>query len=450
MQNTPSDQPSQPAPPSPGASPAPAGAPPTPLQPPDPPARSYAQFDQGAPPPPPPPPALPWGFAAETSWQPLPHPPTRRRRVLAAGLATLFVVGIGAGVAAARLTASPSTSSPGIALIPTSPAGGTGGGGGTGTTPSTAAPADTSGVAAKVTPGIVNINVTLGSHGAAAGTGMVITSTGEVLTNNHVIDGETSVSVELPSTGRTYSAHVVGYDLTDDIALVQIDGGGTFSTVSIGNSSSVNVGESVVALGNALGGNGAPAVTTGSVTALNQTITASDQTGQDVETVSGLIQIDAPIQPGDSGGPLVTSSGTVIGMDTAAQSAGGRFSQQTSTVAYAIPINKAMQVVRQIQSGQSTSAVHIGNTRALLGVETQDSQNGAQVVLVQGGSPAAGAGITVGSVITALNGTAVSTNLALRNAIVTHNPGASVSVSWTDTAGNSHTATVTLASGPPA
>lgn len=450
MQNTGSDDPFQPTPPSPGASPAPAGAPPAPLQPPEPPAYAYPTFGSSAPPPPPP--ALPWGFAGETSWQPLPPRASRGRRALAAGLVSLFVVGIGAGVAAARLTASPSSSSSGIALIPTSPTGGvgSGSGNGTGTTPSTSAPTDTSGVAAKVTPGIANINVTLGGNGAAAGTGMVITSTGEVLTNNHVIDGETSVSVELPSAGRTYSAHVLGYDLPDDVALVQIDGGGTFTTVSIGNSSSVSVGDAVVALGNALGRNGAPAVTTGNVTALNQTITASDQTGQDVETVSGLIQVDAQIQPGDSGGPLVTSSGTVIGMDTAAESAGGRSSQQTSTVAYAIPINKAMQVIRQIQSGQSTSSVHVGNTRALLGVETQDGQNGAQVVLVQGGSPAAGAGISVGSIITALNGSAVGTNLALRNAIVAHNPGASVSVTWTDTAGNSHTATVTLASGPPA
>jgi S1-C subfamily serine protease len=279
---------------------------------------------------------------------------------------------------------------------------------------------------------------------------MVITSGGEVLTNNHVIDGETSISVELPSTGRTYAAHVVGYDLTDDIAMVQIDGGGTFNTVSIGNSSTVSVGDAVVALGNALGANGAPAVTTGSVTALNQTITASDQSGQDVETVSGLIQVNAPIQPGDSGGPLATMSGIVIGMDTAAESSGGRNSQQTSTVAYAIPINKAMQVIRQIQSGHSTTAVHVGSTRALLGVQTRDTQNGAQVSLVPSGTPAAGAGITVGSIITALNGAAVSTNAALRNAIVTHNPGDSVTVTWADPAGTSHTATVTLSSGPPA
>jgi S1-C subfamily serine protease len=304
-------------------------------------------------------------------------------------------------------------------------------------------------VAAKVTPGIVNINVTLSGNGGAAGTGMIITSTGQVLTNNHVIDGETSISVELPSTGRTYSAHVLGYDLTDDVALLQIDGGSPFTTVSIGNSSSVSIGDPVVALGNALGRNGAPAVTIGNVTALNRTITASDQSGGDVETVHGLIEVDAQIQPGDSGGPLANSSGTVIGMNTAAQSA-GRFSQQTTTTAYAIPINTAITVVRQIQSGRSTSTVHVGNTRALLGVGAQDMSNGVQVVQVQGGSPAAAAGITVGSIITALNGTTVATNSALRNAIVTHNPGDSVSVTWTDTTGHSHTATVQLTSGPPA
>jgi S1-C subfamily serine protease len=365
-------------------------------------------------------------------------------------LAGLFVVGIGSGITAARLAGAPSTPSSDSALFPTTTVPGNGSGGDSGNgTPSTSAPTDTSGVAAKVTPGIVNINITLAGGGGAAGTGMVITSTGEVLTNNHVIDGETSIKVEVPSTGTTYDAHVVGYDLTEDVALVQIDAGGSFHTISVGNSSSVTVGQAVVALGNALGRNTTPAVTTGNVSALNQTITASDQSGADVETVSGLIQINAPIQPGDSGGPLVTPDGVVIGMDTAAESAGGRATQQTSTIAYAIPINKAIQVVRQIQTGQSTSLVHVGNTRALLGVETQETNGTVQVVMVQGGSPAAGAGIGVGSVITALDGTAVSTNNALRNAIMAHDPGSSVSVSWTDSAGNNHTATVTLTAGPP-
>jgi S1-C subfamily serine protease len=361
------------------------------------------------------------------------------------------VVGIGAGIAAARLTSSPTPST--AITIPSIPTLGLGnsnsGGGGSSTSnPSTISP-DTSAVAAKVTPGIVNIDITLAGNGGAAGTGMVITSTGEVLTNNHVIDGETSISVELPSTGKTYSAHVLGYDLTEDIALVQIDGGGTFQTVTIGNSSAVTVGQAVVALGNALGANGAPSVTSGSVTKLNQTITASDQSGGDVEIVSGLIEVDAQIQPGDSGGPLVTSSGTVIGMDTAAQS-GGRFNQQTSTLAYAIPINKAMQVIRQIQSGKTTGTVHVGATRALLGVGTQDTANGVQVNTVEPGSPAAGAGITVGSFVTALNGSTVATNSALRSDIVQHDPGSSVTVTWTDTSGASHTATVVLTTGPPA
>jgi S1-C subfamily serine protease len=384
-------------------------------------------------------------------WYPA-SPPQRHpgsRRVLAAALAGIFVIGIGAGVAAAHLTASHSPAAGSVALSPTLPTGAGSDNGGGATAPTPGASADPSGVAAKVTPGIVNINVTLSGNGGAAGTGMIITSTGQVLTNNHVIDGETSISVELPSTGRTYSAHVLGYDLTDDVALLQIDGGSPFTTVSIGNSSSVSIGDPVVALGNALGRNGAPAVTTGNVTALNRTITASDQSGGDVETVHGLIEVDAQIQPGDSGGPLANSSGTVIGMNTAAQSA-GRFSQQTTTTAYAIPINTAITVVRQIQSGRSTSTVHVGNTRALLGVGAQDTSNGVQVVQVQGGSPAAAAGITVGSIITALNGTTVATNSALRNAIVTHNPGDSVSVTWTDTTGHSHTATVQLTSGPPA
>jgi S1-C subfamily serine protease len=242
---------------------------------------------------------------------------------------------------------------------------------------------------------------------------------------------------------------VLGYDLTEDVALVQIDGGGSFTTVSVGNSSSVNVGDQVVALGNALGRNGAPSVTTGQVTALDRTITASDQAGGDPETVTGLIQADAEIQPGDSGGPLANASGTVIGMDTAAQTS-GQFSQQGSTVAYAIPINKALSIVRQIQSGQSTALVHVGNTRALLGVGGQTGGGGVQVITVQSGSAAANAGITVGSTITALNGTPISTNAALRNAIVKHDPGSSVSVTWSDTSGHSHTAQVTLGTGPPA
>lgn len=403
-------------------------------------------------PPPPPPPPPPFGSGA--MWHP-PVAPARNRRVVAGVLAGIFTLGIAAGVTAGRLTASPPSSSAGTAVVPSSDGTGLGSGSGSGSSGSSngssgGGSADTSGVAAKVTPGIVNVEVTI-SGGAAAGTGMVITGTGEVVTNNHVIDGETSVTVELPSTGKTYTAHVVGWDASDDVALLQIDGGSNFTTVSIGNSSTVTVGEAVVALGNALGRNGAPSVTTGNVTALNRTITATDQGGGGGETVSGLIQADAQIQPGDSGGPLVTTSGTVIGMNTAAQVAGGASgANQASATAYAIPINSAMTIVKQIQSGTATTAVHIGDKRALLGIGAQDSKNGVQVISVQGGSAAASAGITAGSVITAIGGTAADSNSALRAAILTHQPGDSVSVSWTDGAGAAHTATVTLTSGPPA
>ncbi|MEO8898786.1 MAG: trypsin-like peptidase domain-containing protein [Candidatus Dormibacter sp.] len=416
-----------------------------PSAPPSPPPASW-QFGADSVPPPPPPPS---GYApGGWQWQQAPVQPRRgARRIFAGTLAAIFAIGIASGVTVARLTNDNAPLGSSVANTP-STSNGTGGGSNDGGS-ATATP-DPNAVAAKVTPGIVNVNVTLGTSGAAAGTGMVITSTGEVLTNNHVIDGETSMTVELPSTGKTYSAHVLGYDLTEDVALVQIDGGGTFTTVSVGNSSAVNKGDSVVALGNALGKNTLPSVTTGQVTALDRTITASDQAGGDPETVTGLIQSDAMIQPGDSGGPLTNANGTVIGMDTAAQTS-GQFNQQGSTVAYAIPINKAMSIVRQIQSGQSTRLVHVGNTRALLGVGAQSAgQGGVQVLTVQSGSAAANAGITVGSTITALNGTPISTNAALRNAIVQHNPGSSVSVTWTDTSGHSHTAQVTLGTGPPA
>jgi S1-C subfamily serine protease len=415
-----------------------------PSEPASPPPVSWQLGSDQVPPPPPPP-----GYAPGSwQWQQPPVQPRRRpRRVFAGTLAAIFLVGIGSGVAVARLTNDNAPLGSSVANTP-STSNGTGSGG-SGSNGSSGTSLDPNAVAAKVTPGIVNINVTLGTTGAAAGTGMVITSTGEVLTNNHVIDGETSMTVELPSTGKSYSAHVLGYDLTEDVALVQIDGGGTFTTVSVGNSSSVNIGDAVVALGNALGRNSAPTVTTGQVTALDRTITASDQAGGDPETVTGLIQSDAQIQPGDSGGPLATANGTVIGMDTAAQTS-GQFNQQGSTVAYAIPINKALSIVKQIQSGQTTANVHVGNTRALLGVGGQTGQGGVQVLTVQSGSAAANAGITIGSTITALNGTSISTNAALRNAIVQHDPGSSVSVTWSDTSGHSHTAQVTLGTGPPA
>ena len=191
----------------------------------------------------------------------------------------------------------------------------------------------TSQIAAKVSPGLVDVVSTLGDeNGKAAGTGMVLTSNGEVLTNNHVIDGATSISVTDIGNGHTYKATVVGYDKTKDIAVLQLQNASGLRTVTFGDSSTVSVGQQVVAIGNAEGKGGQPSVVTGSVTALNQSITASDEgSASNSEQLTGLIQTNAPIQPGDSGGPLVNSAGQVIGIDTAASSSSATPTAQAAT-----------------------------------------------------------------------------------------------------------------------
>ncbi len=234
-------------------------------------------------------------------------------------------------------------------------------------------------IAAKVDPGLVDVVSTLGyQNGEAAGTGMVLTSTGEVLTNNHVIDGATSIKVRDVGNGHTYSAKVVGYDKTHDVAVLQLVNASGLTTVSL-SSSGVSNGQKVVALGNALGKGGTPSVATGKVTATGRTITASDEDAGNAEQLHGLIQTNAGIQPGDSGGPLVNTAGDVVGMNTAASSsisttAYGTQSQQPATQAFAIPISHATTIADQIEAGQASSTVHLGTT-AFLGVEVSSSSS---------------------------------------------------------------------------
>jgi S1-C subfamily serine protease len=208
---------------------------------------------------------------------------------------------------------------------------------------------NTSGVQAA----IVDIDTSLLDGAASAGTGIVLMSSGVVLTNNHVVDGGQLISVRLTATGDTFSATTIGVDLTHDIAVLQLQGANGLPTAPIGDSSSVQVGDSVTALGNAQGRGGAPAVATGTVTALGQQISASDAAGQNAENLSGMIQTDAPIQPGDSGGPLVNGNGQVIGIDTAA-SAGDRGVARGAVQAFAIPIDTALYYAHQILGPPST------------------------------------------------------------------------------------------------
>ena len=217
-----------------------------------------------------------------------------------------------------------------------------------------------SAIASRVDPALVDVVSTDGDQGAtSAGTGIVLSPTGLVLTNNHVIDGATSIKVTDVGNGKTYTATVVGYDASHDVAVIQLQGASGLTTANLGDSSTVQVGDNVTALGNAEGKGGTPSVAPGTVTALNQSITASDELSSVSEQLTGLIETNAPIQPGDSGGSLVNSYGQVIGMDTAAGSSSQVQGQSsTATQAYAIPINEALSIAKQIESGTTSADVH--------------------------------------------------------------------------------------------
>nr|WP_166682596.1 trypsin-like peptidase domain-containing protein [Streptomyces sp. 846.5] len=413
---------------------------------------------------------------------PPPRRSHRRGRRLGTSVMLLAAVGVGIGIdhafwrpSAAAPAAAPASSSafgsnatpqPGASLQP----------GAGGATPSPAFPTapatqgagaagGDSAVAAKVEPALAIINVTLGYQNLqAAGTGMVLTPNGEILTNNHVISGATQISVTDVGNNRTYTASVVGYDAAEDMAVLQLQNASALATVQIGSSTKTAVGDQVTAIGNA-GGTGTPTAASGSVTALNQAITAGDEATGSSEQLHGLLQVDADIQPGDSGGPLVNSSGQVIGMDTAGSASSSRF-QQTATQGFALPIDTLVPLAQQIEAGKASSAVHIGAT-AFLGVEVGSANsaggglgngggggsngtgvNGAVVAGVINGSPAAQTSLTQGDVITSVGGQTVSSSAALSTVMATHRPGDKVTVVWTDTSGAQHSASLVLASGP--
>ena len=316
----------------------------------------------------------------------------------------------------------------------------------------------TSQIVAKTGPAIVDVVSTLGYQGAtAAGTGIVLTSSGEVLTNNHVIDGATAIKVRDVGNGRVYPATVAGYDAAHDVAVLQLRGASGLATTSLGDSARVRSGQRVVAMGNAGGKDGTPSVATGRVTGLRQSITASDESAGTAEQLQGLIRTNANIQPGDSGGPLINTSGQVIGLNTAASAASGnQVSSATTTQAFTIPINEATAIASQITTGRSSATVHVGAT-AFLGVAVTSAGGasglpasaGAGVAGVASSSAAARAGLTAGDSITSLGGHAVTSPAQIRSVLTGHHPGDKISISWTDQAAGQHTATIVLASGPP-
>jgi S1-C subfamily serine protease len=409
----------------------------------------------------PPPTPVPWA-SAYPQWYPA--PPRRRRRgpivaALIGGTAAAVALGFGIGAAT---SGGPVVSGLGSAStgtsVPGQPSNGASG--------PTQASNNAAGATAAQQTGVVDIDTVLQYQGAeAAGTGMILTSSGEVLTNNHVIDGATSIKVTVVSTGATYTAKVVGTDPTDDVAVLQLQGASGLQTAKIGNSSGVSAGDTVTAVGNAEGLGGTPAAADGSVTATGQSLTASDDTGTNAETLTNMIEINADIVPGDSGGPLYAADGSIVGMDTAASTAAGNGAQyggyggagnggtgavngsNAQTIAYAIPINTAVNIADEIESGHASSAIHLGYP-AFLGVALQDSSGGPVVTGVANGTPAAAAGLQAGDVITSVDGQAVTSATSLSSIIAAHNAGDQIRLAWTDAAGQSHTATATLATGP--
>jgi S1-C subfamily serine protease len=287
-----------------------------------------------------------------------------------------------------------------------------------------------------------------------AGTGMMLSSTGEVLTNNHVIKGASSIEVTISGRSGSYAANVVGADPTDDVALLQIQGVSGLPTVTLADSSALRVGQQVVAIGNAFGRGGTPTVTNGTVSALHRTITVGEQGGGASERLADLIQTDAPIRPGDSGGPLVDSSGKVIGMITAG--ARGSLDRAAPNIGYAIPVNGALGIVNQIRAGNASATIILGHV-GYIGVQVANLDgttaarlkvsSGALVVGVEAGGPAAGAGISSGAAITAIDGHTVGSADALGPLIHAHGPGDKIQVTWVDVNGT-HTATMTLVLGP--
>ncbi|MGH3765973.1 MAG: S1C family serine protease [Pseudonocardiaceae bacterium] len=330
---------------------------------------------------------------------------------------------------------------------------------------------DLAALANTVDPALVDINTELGSpNDRAAGTGIVLDSSGVVLTNNHVISGATSISATDIGNHQTYPATVIGYDRTHDIAVLQLQGAAVLPTAQIGDSSAIAVGDAIAAIGNAGGRGGTPDIVAGTISALNQTVTVSDDSTGSTEQLAGLIQVAANVQPGDSGGPLVDATGHVIGVDTAGSAGSRPHFESSPGDGLAIPINDAIAISTQIQAGTASPTIHLGPTGilgiAVQGVNTQTGPRqrgrfrsrfhtappnvaGAHVTGILPGSPAEQSGLAAGDTVISLDTTTVDSPSTLTTLLITHHPGDSVQLTWLDPAGQQHTATVVLATGPP-
>jgi S1-C subfamily serine protease len=399
--------------------------------------------------------------------QAAPPPRKRRRRLLATVASTALVagaVGVGAGYAAGHGLGGDSTTNASSGTQRTITSSGTGGitqipsygwqvpvdpysgqdpfgsqGQGQTQGQGTSTDSTTQASSTQLT-GLVRIVSTMKYAGAtAAGTGMVLTSDGEVVTNHHVVEGSTSIKVKVMSTGKTYTATVVGTDAKDDVAVLQLKDASGLSTVKT-DTGGAAVGDAVTAVGDANGTVSYLSAASGKVVALNQSITTQSEGTATGERLTGLTEISSDVISGDSGGATYDADGQVVGMTTAASSGG-------DVVGYAVPIARVLRIVDDLDSGVAGSRYDY-TLPAFLGIGLGQATGAAATVQgVYDGAPASQAGIAAGDTITKVDGTPVRTAKQLRAAIAQHSPGDRVTVSWTDTSGGAHTGTVTLATG---
>jgi len=253
-----------------------------------------------------------------------------------------------------------------------------------------------------------------------AGSGFVLSSDGVIVTNNHVVDGASTITVTL-ADGRKLDGRVLGRDATADLAVLKVDATG-LPAVKIGHSDALVVGDSVVAIGNALALDGGPTVTQGIVSALDRTISAGDQgSGQSTETLRHVLQTDAAINPGNSGGPLLNAAGEVVGINTAVAG-------NAQNIGFALTIDKALPIINTLKTGQTPEQPFLGLSTVTLtpGIQRQlglDVSKGAVVAAVTAGSGAEMAGLAQGDVITRIGGKDVSSADDVSAAVADRKPG---------------------------
>jgi S1-C subfamily serine protease len=290
-------------------------------------------------------------------------------------------------------------------------------------------------IVSRVQPEVVSIKV-VNPFQEDQGTGMIITSNGLIVTNNHVI-AAAAASGHITVTRTGFSASVpavlVGTDPTDDVALIRAEGVSAWPTVTFGNSNKLRTGDSVVAIGNALAlSAGTPTVTNGIVSALGRTVTASGGSG--TETLHNMIQTDAAINPGNSGGPLLDSEGHVIGMNTAVA---GTLSdgETTQNIGFAIPVQTVKDLLPGLLRGGTVT-----QSGAYLGIEVEtltpalaqsygfSQTSGGLVVAVVPGTAAAAAGFQSGDIITMISGHTITSAAQVTQLIRRDRPGTTISV----------------------